>query len=190
MAKYEVELYGWGGEFVIGTLSNEQYDFWIEHEGDGLDSHVFWDPYDEGDGDNPVTDDEDPRFLGYWHDLDDIGHVCGASVDSCRLVVTSMDSGEEIYTSDEVNVKSTEDQLVDDQKRGFYWTAYASEKGQHFYAELEIDGDFDPNKLTMYATNINGEHIIDEVMYDGETLDNDGGSTDTKSQGYDLHEIV
>ena len=190
MAKYEVELYGYGGEFVFGTLTKEQYDFWIENEGDGLDSHVFWDPYDDADGDNPITDEEDPRFLGYWHDLDDIEHVCGADVDSCRVVVTSLDSGEEVYTSDDVNLVHTTDQLVEEQKRGYYWTAYASEKGQHFYAELEIDGEFDPTKLTVNATNLDGEHIIDEVMYNEETLDNDGGSTETKSQSYELHEIV
>ena len=95
MAKYEVELYGYGGEFVFGTLTKEQYDFWIENEGDGLDSHVFWDPYDDADGDNPITDEEDPRFLGYWHDLDDIEHVCGADVDSCRVVVSSSSKAEE-----------------------------------------------------------------------------------------------
>ena len=29
MAKYEVELYGYGGEFVLGTLTKAQYDFWL-----------------------------------------------------------------------------------------------------------------------------------------------------------------
>lgn len=190
MAKYEIELYGYGGEHVLGKLTKEQYDFWVDNQDDGLDSHVFWDPTDDADGDNPITDEEDPRFLGYWHDLDDIEHISGADVDACRFVVTSLDSGEEIYTSEEPKVLDTTDIYVQDQKSGYYWTAYASEKGQHFYAELEIDGDFDPEKLAVYVTNLDGEHIIDEVVYDGETLDNEGGSTDTKSQGYDFHEVV
>ena len=41
---------------------------------------MFWDPYDGSEG-NPITDDQDPRFLGYWHDIDDIEHVTGASMD-------------------------------------------------------------------------------------------------------------
>ena len=189
MAKYEIELLGYGGEFVLGTLTKEQYDYWVDHQDDGLDSHVFWDPYDGSEG-NPITDDQDPRFLGYWHDIDDIEHVTGASMDSARVLVTSMDTGKEVYTSDELNLGNTTDQLVDEQESGYYWTAYASEKGQHFYAELEIDGDFDPSKLIVNVTNVDGECIIDEVMYDGETLDNEGGDTITKSQDYELHEIV
>ena len=32
---------------------------------------LFWDPWSDEDG-NPMTDDEDPRWLGQWYEIDDI----------------------------------------------------------------------------------------------------------------------
>ena len=29
--KYEIEITGYGGEIVMGKLSPEQYDYWIDH---------------------------------------------------------------------------------------------------------------------------------------------------------------
>ena len=66
--KYEIEIRGYGGEIVMGKLTKAQYDFWIDHadrESEELHSHLFWDPWSDEEG-NPVTDDEDPRFLGNW----------------------------------------------------------------------------------------------------------------------------
>ena len=28
--KYEIEIYGYGGEIVMGKLTKEQYEFWID----------------------------------------------------------------------------------------------------------------------------------------------------------------
>ena len=191
MATFEIEIFGYGGEYVIGSLTKEQYDYWqpLIDEGDteGLDSHLFWDPYDQGE-DNPITDDKDPRFLGYWHDIDNIAHSCGADANACTIIVKSADTGEEIYKTDEPNVLDTEHYDVDDQDSGYYFVGYAGEKGGFFEAELEIN-EFDPSKLAVKVSNINGEAIIDEVEYDGQELDNDGGGTTGKSQGYDFYEI-
>ena len=32
MAKYEIELLGYGGEFVLGNLTKEQYDYWVDRK--------------------------------------------------------------------------------------------------------------------------------------------------------------
>ena len=71
--KYEIEIYGYGGEIVMGKLTKEQYEFWIDsadRESEELHSHLFWDPWSDEDG-NPMTDDEDPRWLGQWYEIDD-----------------------------------------------------------------------------------------------------------------------
>ena len=48
-----------------------------------------------------MTDDEDPRWLGQWYEIDDISHHgCNALVDGCRITVTDED-GKEVPTTDD-----------------------------------------------------------------------------------------
>ena len=100
MATYEIEINGYGGEMVLGTIKKEAYEHWsVKGESDeGLNSHLFWDPYEEEDG-NDVTDDEDPRFLGQWWEIDDIEHTHGAFFDQCVITVYDED-GNEVWTTD------------------------------------------------------------------------------------------
>jgi len=188
----EIEIYGYGGEYVIGNLTKEQYDYWLplidDGDTEGLESHLFWEPYDEVQG-NPITDENNPCFLGYWHDIDNIAHSCGAELDSCTVVVTSLETGEEIFKTDEPTVSDTEHYNSDDFEPGYYFKGNATEKGQFFFAELEIEGKFDPDKLTVRISNIDGNNIIDEVEYDNKYLDNDGGSTTGKGSDYEFVEI-
>ena len=57
--KYEIEITGYGGEIVMGKLTKEQYDYWIDHadrESEELHSHLFWDPWsDEDEEDNDIS---------------------------------------------------------------------------------------------------------------------------------------
>ena len=188
----EFEIYGYGGELVIGSITKAQFDYWLpfidKGETEGLDSHLFWDPYDEGEG-NPITDEKDSCFLGYWHDMDNIAHSCGADLDSCTVVVTSLETGDEIFKTDEPNVSDTEHYEDTQLDPGYYFKGYAYEKGQFFLTELEIEGKFDPNKLTVRISNIDGNHIIDQVEYDGEYLENEGGGTNGKGNDYEFVEI-
>tara|TARA_B100000809_G_scaffold88067_1_gene86458 strand:+ start:934 stop:1506 length:573 start_codon:yes stop_codon:yes gene_type:complete len=189
MATFEIEIFGYGGEYVIGNLTKEQYDYWLplidEGDTEGLDSHLFWDPYEEGEG-NPITDENDPRFLGYWHDLDNIAHSCGADAESCEIVVINADTGDEVYKTDEPTISDTEQ--YEYTNSGYYFKGNATEKGQFFFAEMEAD-KFDPSKLTVKVSNIDGNNIIDEVEYDNKYLDNDGGSTTGKGSDYEFVEI-
>ena len=121
--------------------------------------------------------------------MDNIAHSCGADLDSCTVVVTSTDTGEEIFKTDEPNVSDTEHYEDNQLDPGYYFKGYAYEKGQFFLTELEIEGKFDPNKLTVRISNIDGNHIIDEVEYNGEYLENEGGGTNGKGTDYEFVEI-
>lgn len=95
MAKryFRVTIHGYGGEIVLGRLTEEQYDFWEPFDEDQIIAHAMWDPYEEND-ENPVHDDEDPRFLGQWYELDDLEHVNGADADSAYITIDEYDSAE------------------------------------------------------------------------------------------------
>lgn len=64
-----------------------------------------------------------------------------------------------------------------------FWSA---EKGTFFEGILSIDGDFDPAKLNFVTEEYpNGDDVITDVQYDGESIDNQGG--DTNGKGYSVH---
>lgn len=185
---YEISINGYGGEVVAGKLTKEQYDFWADKQDDEeTNSHLFWDPWSDEDG-NPITDDEDPRWLGNWYEIDDIEHTNGANVDACTVTVED-DQGNVVFETDEPKIHKTEVTDIDSMEPGYYFKGYSAEKGNFFFAEFEAD-EFDPDKLRFFATDIEGDVIIDMVEYDGEDLNNDGGDTRGKSQGFEFHEVV
>ena len=57
MATFEIEINGWGGEVVLGKISQEAYEFWSVRDDDDeeLNNHLFWDAYGD-DEPNPITD--------------------------------------------------------------------------------------------------------------------------------------
>lgn len=183
--KYTIDISGYGGEVVLGKLSKEQFDYWIEmadNEAEELHSHLFWDPWSDEDG-NPLTDDEDPRWLGQWYELDSEAHVCSALHDNCRVTVTD-ENGDDVMEEDDVDMEKI-DSI--DGEEGYYLHAWSSEKGQFFYAEFDAE-KFDPKKLKFFGTRLEGELFIDSVEYDGVELDNEGGDTTGKSYGYHMYE--
>lgn len=95
MAKryFRVTIHGYGGEIVLGRLTEEQYDFWEPFEEEQIIAHAMWDPYEESD-ENPIYDDEDPRWLGQWYECDDIEHVNGADADSAYVTIEEVSSAE------------------------------------------------------------------------------------------------
>jgi hypothetical protein len=188
VATFTISINGYGGEVVLGKITKEAYEYWSKRDDDdeALNSHLFWDPYEEEDG-NEITDDEDPRFLGQWWEIDDIEHTNGANVNECTVFVED-ENGNEIYESDEIKLENTTYSDPEDQEAGYYFKGWSAEKGNFFHAEIETDV-FDHNKLKFFATDIDGDTIIDHVEYDGEHLDNEGGDTRGKSQGWEFYEI-
>ena len=92
MAKryFRITISGYGGEIVLGRLTEEQFDFWSPMEEENIVSHAMWDPWEEND-ENPIFDDEDPRWLGQWYELDDIAHENGADEDHAYVSVDEVD---------------------------------------------------------------------------------------------------
>lgn len=188
MALYTINITGYGAEIVIGRITEPQYNFWLTKENE-LENHTFYDPYEDNDDNNPITDSDDPRFLGYWHELGNIESTSGAFVDNLRVEVVDED-GEVVWLSEEVNIVEDNKEIYteDTLEPGYYVHAYSSEKGGFYFGEFETD-DFNPEKLTFNGTHIMGETIVDLVHYDNEYVENEGGSTTGKSQGIELIEV-
>jgi hypothetical protein len=63
----------------------------------------------------------------------------------------------------------------------------SNEKGTFFEGEIELTAPFDIEKLTLGYDEIDGEELINSVTYDGEDIDNFGGSTDGKSSDFGMY---
>jgi hypothetical protein len=62
----------------------------------------------------------------------------------------------------------------------------SNEKGTFFEGEIELRAPFDITKLELHYDEFDGEDIISSVVYDGEDIDNFGGSTDGKSSDMNM----
>jgi hypothetical protein len=66
----------------------------------------------------------------------------------------------------------------------------SNEKGTFFEGEIELKAPFDITKLTLQYDEVDGEEIVNSVEYDGEEIENYGGSTDGKSSDFTMARIT
>jgi|13_taG_2_1085334.scaffolds.fasta_scaffold19064_2 hypothetical protein len=221
MAKkyYRINLSGYGGEIALGRLTEEQYDFWAPMDEEYIIEHCMGDPWEETD-DNPVHDDEDPRWLGQWYELTDIAHENGPDAGNCWIQIEEYDGpaydsnfvGDIVTTSDwsefETKYKPTVDNCEVDLDEILYPNGHyeegdnegepkplddgttplpyvffgmSMEKGTFSECIVECEGDIDPSKLRFIITKMpNGDSLLNLTEYDGEYVDEQGGSTNGK----------
>jgi len=63
----------------------------------------------------------------------------------------------------------------------------SNEKGTFFEGEIELTAPFDIEKLVLGYDEIDGEELVNSVEYDGDEIDNFGGSTDGKSSDFGMY---
>lgn len=204
MQYFRIMLNGYGGESVYGKITKEQYEFWNNEEKleelgfeDGL-SEYMWDR-DEYNDRVP----EEAQFENEWYDQDDIEHSNGVTLDSARLVIDKIDSGEpyeakhleDIWDGDvttlieEQDIETDEnvldlDEFADKDGHNYVFYGMSVEKGNFFDAILELkdDEELDISKFNFGVCEMpNGDNILSDVTYNGEYLDNYGGDTNGKA---------
>jgi len=204
MRYYQIDVSGYGGEVVYGKLTKEQHDFWADKEEADLTSHAFWDPYDEENEENLISDEDDPRFLGYWHDLDSIVHLNGGAMQNSWISVDETEGEEwnsgsvkeiidkidiEKFVEEHKNKVDAEeidlDDHADEDGHNYIFYGMSIEKGQFHLSTLELpdDEEFDPAKINFSTTSLdNGDTIVEVLSYGDIDLHNVGG--DTTGKGY------
>ena len=183
---YKVSMWGYGGETVMGTVSREIYDYFKENKLSVSD--FAWD-YDYAEA-KEIPEDMWPFEPGAWHECDDLCHVNGVSMNAGHIQVDD-ENGNEIFNRELDSLDGTDIELSIE---GEYWTGMidegvvflgrSNEKGTFFDAELLLTLPFDPAKLCIFRDDVEGEEIAYRIAYDGEELENWGGSTDGKSSDF------
>lgn len=206
MRYYRILIQGYGGEQCFGTLTKEQYDFWKDLEEENIISHMI-DPSDESD-DNPVFDDEDPRWIGEYYEKDDIMHLNAATSDAAYITIDEYDGPDydskrvrsimestdwsdlyNLYEEQGIEDNITYDYVKDLPKYVFFGASIDKGCFGDYTVELPDDEEFDFMKLKWCSTETpNGEDFIELLAYGEQDLDNCGGDTNGKGMAASVWE--
>ena len=184
---YKIRLWGYGGEYAMGTVDRKIYDYFRQRRLSVPDMAWDWDYVET----HNIPDDMCPFTPGSWYECEDIGHVYGVDLSAGTLQV--LDEQEEVvYERDmsgldgsDVMLSTTEEVWIDSQpKDTVVFFGYSSDKGTFFEADIELTTPFDPEKLCLNLCDFDGNDIVTGVTYDGVGLDNYGGDTNGKGSDH------
>ena len=207
---YRIMLWGYGGENSYIRLTKEQYEYWNQRKEDDDERDILVDYMLDEDreevADVPpamefMSDPEDlegPRYP--WHESpNEIVHQFGVDYSSARITITEIDSDdyganpiEDIVDGVDLNNFVSEHDIewfsdeVEETQSDYMLQFNSSEKGTFFEGILTTVGKIDLSKLEVYTTDhFNDDDTVDDIRYDGESIENMGG--DTNGKGYSVH---
>lgn len=194
---YKIRLWGYGGEYVMGSVDRKIYDYFRRRR---LDLSEFaWDS-DYADANN-IPEDMQPFYPGSWHDCDDMGHCWGVDRSAGTLQVED-ENGDVVY---EVRLEDINGWGEDDENPDPEWCsgdevwvdmkepgtvvflATSSEKGTFFEGNLELKTPFNPGKISLTYADFDSNEIITGVSYNGDEIDNWGGDTSGKGSDFGFY---
>ena len=196
---YKISLWGYGGEYIMGTVDRKIYDYFRHRR---LDLSDFaWDS-DYADEHN-IPEEMWPFPPGSYYDCDDMCHEHGVDRNAGTVQIDD-ENGETIYQQSLENISgmgADGDEPEPEWGGGEeYWIGMkpvgtvvffgiSNEKGTFFEGEIELKAPFDVSKLELGYDEIDGNDIINSVKYDGEQIDNWGGDTNGKSSDFGFYLI-
>lgn len=192
---YKIQMWGYGGEKVMGTVDRNIYDY-FRHRRLDLSDYCWDSDYAE---DNNIPEEMQPFPSGSWYECDNMGHSSGVSRNAGTLQIND-EQGETVYQRSledlsgwdeddpEPEFSCNEEVWIGEKPDGtVVFIGNSNEKGTFFEADIPLKEPFDITKLTLIYDEIDGEEIINSVTYDGEEIDNWGGNTDGKSSDFGFY---
>jgi hypothetical protein len=193
---YKISMWGYGGEKVMGTVDQESWDYCMDNQVDLSD--IAWNS--DAAEDMELDADKLPFPPGSWYECDSMAHVSGVSRDAGTLQIED-ENGDTVFekslddcdgcSDDSPEWNCMDEVWIGSRKKGeIVFIGNSNEKGTFFEADLELKAPFDITKLTLCYEEIDGEEIVNGVIYDGEDIDNWGGSTDGKSSDFVMVRVI
>lgn len=194
---YKIQLWGYGGEVVMGTVDREIYDYFKRRRLD-LSSFAWESDYAE---ENNIPEEMQPFPPGSWYECDNITHANGVARNAGTIQIED-EKGETIYEKSLDDINGWEDSegnpepewscseefWIDEKDPGtVVFIGRSNEKGTFFEGNIDLTTPFDISKLVLGYDEVDGEEIINRVEYDGVEIDNWGGSTDGKSSDFGMY---
>ena len=187
---YTIQMWGYGGEYVMGTVERKIYDY-FRHRRLDLSDFAWDSDYAE---DNNIPEDMWPFPPGSWYECDDMCHISGVDMQAGTLQINDENGNtvleRELESIDGMDIeRSCGDEVwIDMKPKGtVVFIGTSSEKGTFFEGNIDLTQPFDPEKLCITYDDIDGNEIVSGVTYDGEDIDNDGGNTNGKSSDFGFY---
>jgi hypothetical protein len=191
---YTLMLSGYGGEIVLGSVPREQYQYFVDNKID-IEEFAWNDDHDE------VPEEMRPFEPGSWHECSDVAHESGCELsDSNYITVNDENSniqwqsnlGHSTLTDAGIEVDESDEYLCSDRADRVNTVGFVGqsiEKGCFFEGELELTAPFDPAKLAISYSDIEGWSLISGVTYDGVDIEgHDGYSTSGKGSEFKFYD--
>ena len=199
---YKIFMWGYGGEKVMGTVDPKVWDYCMANMVNLSD--VAWSDEDTVRDDMQLDPDMLPFPPGSWYECDDMAHVSGVNRNAGTLQIDD-EHGTTVFQKTLEDITGFEDDngnpepewscndevwIGSKPKGTVVFIGTSNEKGTFFEAELPLTAPFDISKLTLCYDEIDGEEIVNSVTYDGEDIENWGGSTDGKSSDFAMVRVT
>jgi hypothetical protein len=194
---YKISMWGYGGEKVMGTVDPKVWDYCMEHQVNLVD--IAWGDEDTVQDEMGLDLDQLPFYPGQWYECDSMAHTNGVSRNAGTVQILDENdetvfekSLEDCDGGDDSPAWSCQDEAwAGSCKKGeVVFIGSSNEKGTFFEGEIELTAPFDIEKLELYYDEVDGEELVNCVYYDGEEIENYGGSTDGKSSDMDMVRIT
>jgi hypothetical protein len=190
---YTIQMWGYGGERVMGTVDRAAWDYCVANQIDLQD--IAW----NSDAAEEMELDEDllPFPPGSWYECDNMAHVSGVSRSAGTLQIADEHS-ETIFEKSlddivgggcdgEPDWCCNDEVWVGSRKAGeIVFVGVSNEKGTFFEGEIPLRAPFNIELLELHYDEVDGEEIVNCVYYDGEEVENNGGSTNGKSSDFTM----
>ena len=180
--KYELTMGRIGGEVVVGSITKEQYDYWVNKNDDEIYQHFLEDD---------IEDSEVPSeaWIGNrWFEMDNIEHLNGCELSNVNNIDVLIDGNERSLVFEcnlgKESIKGIgikiELNKVDWKglEKGYYFLYQPLEKGG-LTIQIETENEFDPKMLTLICTEFVMPNkkgcFISSVDYEGgDVIEGDG----------------
>jgi len=190
---YTIQIWGYGGEYVMGTVERKIYDYFKQRRLSLSD--YAWDS-DYADEHN-IPEEMQPFPPGSWYECDDMAHVSGVDRNAGTLQICD-ENGNTVYersledmdgySDDSPEIGGGDEAWIDSKDPGtVVFIGVSNEKGTFFESEIELTAPFDVTKLCISYDEVDGNEIVSMISYDGDDLDNNGGSTNGKSSDFGFY---
>jgi hypothetical protein len=187
---YKITMWGYGGEYIMGTVDRKIYDYFKQRR---LDLSDFaWD-HDYAE-ENNIPEEMWPFPPGSWYECDDMGHVHGVDRNSGTLQIED-ENGETILERSledidgcDIGLCCGDEVWIDSKDPGtVVFLGSSSEKGTFFEGEIQLKAPFDQEKLMICYDEFDGNDVVTSVEYDGEEIENWGANTNGKSSDFGFY---
>lgn len=187
---YKITLWGYGGEYVMGTVDRAIYDY-FKHRRLDLSDFAWDSDYAET---NNIPEAMWPFSPGSWYECDDMGHVHGVDSNAGTLQIedeqgnTIIERSLESLDGCDIGLSGRDEVWVDSQDPGtVVFVGSSGEKGTFFEGEINLKQPFDQEKLIICYDDFDSNDVVCSIEYDGEEIENWGANTNGKSSDFGFY---